>query len=97
MPRQLQSRIHSNNNPSEWDLKTSRLDIYNLYDTITPKDDFNNHLFREFNRRASTAGFESLAFAPFDAGFRYSGPNLEGKFASSSAKTSAQASFSGVV
>jgi hypothetical protein len=97
MPRELQAEVHSNTSLRVGPLKAQRLDIYNLYDTVIPKVDFDNHLFREFNRKVSTAGFGVLAFSPFDGGYRYTGSDLDGKFGVQQSSAISLAGFSGTV
>ena len=72
MPRIIQAEVHRDQQtiPSEAAINAYRDDIIALYNSIAKKDDFDNHLLREFNRRVVYWGRPDLAFTPYDSGFR---------------------------
>jgi hypothetical protein len=76
-PRLLQQKIHSTFATNEATWESFRTEITNLYDNVTNKADFNNHLIREFNRKIINLGLsQNLMFSPFDSGFRFLGNTL---------------------
>jgi hypothetical protein len=77
MPRLLQSEIHSeySANPDVW--SGYRVDIKSMFDASTIKEDFNDHLIREYNRKIERLNQSSgLYIAPFDGGFRFIGSDI---------------------
>jgi len=73
MPRFQQAEIHSLVNPSSGDMTGYRATITGLYPLFDTKDDFNDHVLREFNRVAHVSGWTGMMFSPYDDGFRYVG------------------------
>ena len=51
MPRILQSEIHSNFSLDTGVWNNYKTGIINLYNNIQNKEDFNDHLIREYNRK----------------------------------------------
>ena len=76
MPRLLQSEIHSENSTNPvW--SGYRVDIKSMFDASTIKEDFNDHLIREYNRKIERLNQSSgLYIAPFDGGFRFIGSDI---------------------
>ena len=77
MPRHLQNEIHSDFSPNSNDWTQYRTEIKTLFDASSSKDDFNDHLIREFNRKIKSLKLgENLTIAPYDAGFRFIGSSI---------------------
>jgi hypothetical protein len=77
MPRLLQSEVHSeySANPDVW--SAYRVDIKSMFDASTIKEDFNDHLIREYNRKIERLNqSSSLYITPFDGGFRFIGSGI---------------------
>lgn len=74
MPRLLQETIHATTNATTGDLASWYDQITGLYlgSGYDPVD-FNDHLIREYNRRAYNIGATGQMITPYDAGFRYLG------------------------
>jgi hypothetical protein len=74
MPRILQSEIHSNFSLDTGVWNNYKTGIINLYNNIQNKEDFNDHLIREYNRKIDRLNQPTgLFIGPYDAGFRYIG------------------------
>lgn len=74
MPRRLQSQIHSNFSTASGTWTGFRAQITGFTGSIASKEDFNDHLIREYNKKIITLGQPTgLLFSPYDAGFRYIG------------------------
>lgn len=72
-PRQLQQTIHSTFSANEATWENFRADCVELLNSAENGADFRSHLIREFNRKVLSLGFSSLAFSPYDGGYRYIG------------------------
>lgn len=73
-PRQLQQQIHSTFSPSGAIWSGFKTDAVNLYIGASNYADFNDHLFREFNRKVRDLNLPTdLYFMPFDGGLRFIG------------------------
>jgi hypothetical protein len=74
MPRILQSEIHSNFSLDTGVWNNYKTGIIDLYNNIQNKEDFNDHLIREYNRKIDRLNQPTgLFIGPYDAGFRYIG------------------------
>lgn len=76
-PRYLQAQIHADyaTGLSAW--SDYRSQIKSMYDLSDLKEDFNDHLIREYNRKINTLNQStSLYISPFDAGFRFTGNSI---------------------
>lgn len=74
MPRRLQSSIHSDFSvvPATWSGYKSQ--ITGLWVNDPSKNDFNNHLIREYNRKIDILNMDTGGYiSPYDAGYRYIG------------------------
>ena len=73
MPRQLQSKIHSDYSTGEIVWSGYRDEIINLATGIasSSKEDFNDHLIREYNRKIYSLNQPTgYLFTPYDGGYR---------------------------
>lgn len=74
MPRRLQAQIHSNFSLESGTWTTFQSQIAELTGSIDSKEDFNDHLIREYNKKIVALNQpQELLFSPYDAGFRYIG------------------------
>ena len=74
MPRHLQSQIHSDFSPISGTWIDYRAQITGLWNSTVNKDDFNNHLIREYNRKIRNLNMPSgIYIIPYDAGYSYTG------------------------
>jgi hypothetical protein len=74
MPRHLQSEIHSDFSRISGTWINYRAEITGLWGSTVNKDDFNNHLIREFNRKLRNLSMPSgIYIIPYNAGFSYTG------------------------
>ncbi len=77
MPRNLQAEIHSNYTTGLATWSGYRGEIKSLYDAATSKEDFNDHLIREYNRKIERLNQSTgLYISPFDAGGRFVGTSI---------------------
>lgn len=77
MPRLLQSKIHSEYSIDSTIWSGYRVDIKSMFDASIVKEDFNDHLIREYNRKIERLNQSSgLYINPFDAGFRFIGSGI---------------------
>ena len=78
MSRDLQSKIHSDFNPSEEVWYGYRESIETLFNSSYSKSDFNDHLIREYNRKINRLDQNDyLYIKPYDAGFRFKGATFD--------------------
>ena len=76
-PRFLQSQIHSDYSTGSGAWVSYRTGIQSMYEEISSKVDFNDHLIREYNRKIDRLNQPiDLFFAPYDAGFRFIGSSI---------------------
>ena len=74
MPRHLQSEIHSDFSSISGTWINYRAEITGLWGSTVNKDDFNNHLIREFNRKLRNLNMPSgIYIIPYNAEFSYTG------------------------
>lgn len=76
-PRYLQAQIHADyaTGLSIW--SGYRDEIKSMYDSSVSKEDFNDHLIREYNKKIDRLNQStSLYISPFDAGFRFIGDSF---------------------
>jgi len=74
MPRHLQSQIHSDFSNISGDWVDYKAQIVGLWNATANKDDFNNHLIREYNRKIHDLSMPTgLYISPFNAGYSYVG------------------------
>jgi hypothetical protein len=79
MPRQLQSKIHSDFSSETYKWEIYQAQAQELFDNSTSKADFNAHLIREYNRKINNLNQPSqLYFQPYDAGFSLTSNVLDG-------------------
>lgn len=77
MPRNLQAKIHSDYTTGLANWSGYRGEIKSLYDAATSKEDFNDHLIREYNRKIERLNQPTgLYISPFDAGGRFVGTSI---------------------
>lgn len=73
-PRYLQSQIHADYSTGSSTWSDYRNQIELMYATSNSKEDFNDHLIREYNRKIDRLNQSiGLYISPFDAGFRFIG------------------------
>lgn len=76
-PRQLQSQIHSDYSSVSDTWIAYRTGVSGLYAAASKKDDYSDHLIREFNRKIQNLNQPTgLFIAPFDAGYRFIGTQI---------------------
>jgi len=76
-PRNLQSEIHSSYITGSGVWSDYRSQIKTMYDSSSSKEDFNDHLIREYNRKIDRLNQPSgLYITPFDGGFRFIGDSI---------------------
>jgi len=76
-PRYLQSQIHADYSTGSTAWSDYRNQIKSMYDSSSNKEDFNDHLIREYNRKIERLNQETgLYIAPFDGGFRFIGDSI---------------------
>jgi hypothetical protein len=73
MPRQLQDQIHSTYITGGGIWVNYRSQITGLWSQISGKNDFNDHLIREFNRKAILLGLNSFPQFPIN-------PNINDRY-----------------
>jgi hypothetical protein len=77
MPRNLQTEIHSDYTTGLATWSGYRGEIKSLYDAATSKEDFNDHLIREYNKKIERLNQPTgLYVSPFDAGRRFTGSSI---------------------
>jgi hypothetical protein len=77
MPRNLQAEIHSDYTTGLSTWSGYRGEIKSLYDAATSKEDFDDHLIREYNRKIERLNQPTgLYVSPFDAGRRFTGSSI---------------------
>ncbi len=80
-PRYLQAQIHADYSTGSSAWSDYRSQIKSMYDLSDSKEDFNDHLIREYNRKIDRLNQETgLYIAPFDGGFRFIGDSIIGGF-----------------
>ncbi len=73
----LKSEIHSDYTTGLATWSGYRGEIKSLYDAATSKEDFNDHLIREYNRKIERLNQPTgLYVSPFDAGRRFTGSSI---------------------
>ena len=73
-PRYLQAQIHADYSTGLSVWSDYRSQIKSMYDLSDSKEDFNDHLIREYNRKIDRLNQETgLYISPFDGGFRFIG------------------------
>jgi len=71
-PRFLQSQIHSDYSTGSGVWASYRTGIESMYEEISSRVDFNDHLIREYNRKIDRLNQPTgLFISPYDAGFRF--------------------------
>jgi hypothetical protein len=71
-PRLLQSQIHSDYSTASGVWASYRTGIESMYEEISSRVDFNDHLIREYNRKIDRLNQPTgLFISPYDAGFRF--------------------------
>jgi hypothetical protein len=71
-PRYLQAQIHADYSTGSGVWIDYRTGIQSMYEEISSKVDFNDHLIREYNRKIDRLNQPtSLFISPYDAGFRF--------------------------
>ena len=71
MPRQLQSKIHSDFSSETYKWEIYQAQLQELFDASTETEDFNDHLVREYNRKISRLNQSSFLYIdPYDGGYR---------------------------
>ena len=76
-PRQLQSSIHSDYSLDSGIWANYKAEIISSYNESISKDDFNDHVIREYNRKIERLNqLSGLFITPYDAGFRFIGNDL---------------------
>lgn len=76
-PRQLQSSIHSDFSSDSGIWANYKAEIISSYNESISKDDFNDHVIREYNRKIERLNQVSgLFITPYDAGFRFIGDTV---------------------
>lgn len=76
-PRYLQSQIHTDYATGSNVWSEYRSQIKSMYDSSSNKEDFNDHLIREYNRKIERLNQQTgLYIAPFDGGFRFIGETI---------------------
>jgi hypothetical protein len=76
-PRYLQAKIHSDYSTGSSAWFDYRSQIKSMYDLADSKEDFNDHLIREYNRKIDRLNQETgLYISPFDGGFRFIGESI---------------------
>lgn len=77
MPRNLQAEIHSDYTTGLATWSGYRGEIKSLYDAATSKEDFNDHLIREYNKKIERLNQPTgLYVSPFDGGKRFVGDSI---------------------
>jgi hypothetical protein len=79
-PYLLQSEIHSSFSTDSGVWSAFKSEIQSEIGELDHQHLYNGHLLREFNRKVLTLGFDSLAFSPYDGGYRYAGEGIGGGF-----------------
>ena len=76
-PRFLQSQIHADYSTGSTTWSDYRDQIKSMYDLSDSKEDFNDHLIREYNRKIERLNQSSdFYISPFDGGFRFIGDSI---------------------
>jgi hypothetical protein len=76
-PRFLQSQIHADYSTGSTTWSNYRTQIKSMYDSSSNKEDFNDHLIREYNRKIERLNQQTeLYILPFDGGFRFIGNSI---------------------
>ena len=76
-PRYLQSQIHADYSTGSTTWSDYRDQIKSMYDLSDSKEDFNDHLIREYNRKIERLNQQTgLYISPFDGGFRFIGDSI---------------------
>ncbi len=79
MPRQLQSKIHSDFSSENYKWEIYQSQLQDLFDTYTGGEDFNSHLIREYNRKIERLNrSEELYLSPYDAGYSLTSNTVDG-------------------
>ena len=77
MPRNLQAEIHSDYTTGLAIWSGYRGEIKSLYDAAISKEDFNDHLIREYNKKIERLNQPTgLYVSPFDGGGRFTGNSI---------------------